>query len=65
MDTLFRGFILTMMEGIIGHCKDDTTVISKEDECISFPQGTMRLRTTTLGCKLLSSGRMEVHHGFL
>ena len=31
------GFTLTMMEGIIGHYKDKTTAISKEDKYVSCP----------------------------
>ena len=29
------GFTLTMVEGIIGHYRDETTAISKEDKYIS------------------------------
>ena len=47
------GFTLTMMEGIIGHHKDETTAILKEDKYISCPRGTRRLRKTTVGWKLL------------
>ena len=47
------GFTLTMMEGIIGHYKDETTAISKEDKYIACPRRTRRLRKTTLGWKLL------------
>ena len=47
------GFSLTMLEGIIDYCKDESQAVSKSDKYLTTPSGQKRLRKTTVGWKLL------------
>ena len=51
------GFTLTMMEGIVDFKKDPATAVPKDDMYVITKRGQKRLRTTTVGWKLLVKWR--------
>eukprot|EP00957_Ditylum_brightwellii_P054478 4127747-Ditylum_brightwellii.AAC.1 len=52
MQVDFEGFITTMIKGIMGHDRDETTDVHIKDKCVETYSNQNRLRKTTSGWKL-------------